>query len=97
MVLLAKKIYLPHSNSVRRHHHHKTNMTGGSMGSVLLSRGGPGGGSSYSSIDDYIATTGNKIPNNGRGLEGRGLEQLHTKLSNLMTKPKKMKNINFNM
>lgn len=31
---------------------------GSGMGSVLLRTGGPGGASSYSDIDEYIATTG---------------------------------------
>jgi hypothetical protein len=65
-------------------------MRGCGMGSVLLNRGGPGVGSSYTSIDDYIKTTGVN-PARGSGLG--------EKLGSLIVKPvqKKMKNIQFSM
>ena len=60
------------------------------MGSVLLNRGGPGSGSSYTSIDDYMKTTGVN-PTRGSGLG--------EKLGSLVVKPlqKKVKNIQFSM
>ena len=65
-------------------------MRGCGMGSVLLNRGGPGAGSSYTSIDDYIKTTGVN-PTRGSGLG--------EKLGSLIVKPvqKKVKNIQFSM
>lgn len=63
---------------------------GSGMGSVLLNRGGAGSGSSYTSIDDYIKTTGVN-PNRGSGLG--------EKLGSLIVKPvqRKVKNIQFSM
>jgi hypothetical protein len=61
------RIKLPYSNAI-------SNMRGKIMGkgngSVLLRTGGAGGGSSYSDIDDYIATTGINpySRSNGKGL-----------------------------
>ena len=52
-------------------HLHNLRHTGGS---VLLNKGGAGSGSSYSSIDDYIETTGRN--------------PLGNKLSKLLLKPK---------
>lgn len=65
-------------------------MCGCGMGSVLLNRGGPGAGSSYTSIDDYMKTTGVN-PTRGSGLG--------EKLGSLVVKPlqKKVKNIQFSM
>lgn len=63
---------------------------GSGMGSVLLNRGGSGSGSSYTSIDDYMKTTGVN-PTRGSGLG--------EKLGSLVVKPlqKKVKNIQFSM
>ena len=67
--------------------------------SPLLLDGGLGGGSSYSSVDDYIATTGR----NPTAVKGSGLAKSFTdKLGGLMAiKPplssKKPKNINFTL
>jgi hypothetical protein len=68
--------------------HRKKLMEGKGMGSILLNTGGAGAGSSYSSIDDYINTTGNKIST------GSGLGE---KLNKLVVKPltKKPQNIRF--
>jgi len=65
-------------------------MRGTGMGSVLLNRGGAGSGSSYTSIDDYIKTTGVN-PTRGSGLG--------EKLGSLIVKPvqRKVKNIQFSM
>ena len=75
--------------------HHKKLMEGRGMGSVLLNKGGTGSGSSYTSIDDYVSTTGNKI-SEGAGLGGSGLGH---KLQKLVVKPltKKPKNIQFTL
>jgi hypothetical protein len=68
---------------------------GKGMGSVLLRTGGPGGGSSYSSLDDYVSTTGLPLPS----ISGRGLGSISKKLEALTIKPsgKKIKNIKFDL
>lgn len=72
---------------------HRKPLMGKGMGSVLMSDGGAGSGSSYTSIDQYQSTTGNKVPitNLGAGLG--------EKLSKLIVKPihKKPQNIKFSM
>jgi hypothetical protein len=80
--------------------HHKKLMEGRGMGSVLLNKGGAGSGSSYSSIEDYTSTTGNKIQGMGLGEKaGLGGTGLGAKLSKLVVKPltKKPKNIQFTL
>jgi hypothetical protein len=78
---------------------HTRGRIGGSGFSPLLLDGGLGGGSSYSSIDEYIATTGR---NPGR-VAGNGLGKSFTdKLGGLNavkpeTKSRKPKNINFSL
>jgi len=71
-------------------------MRGRGIGAVLLD-GGMGGQSSYSSIDDYVATTNARYPKTGAGLAG--LDKLRGKMENLMVKPKvvKSKNIKFTL
>jgi hypothetical protein len=49
-------VKLPFMHSTRKGVSKSVNGCG--MGSVLLRTGGPGSASSYSDIDDYIATTG---------------------------------------
>ena len=79
---------------------HTRGRMGGAGFSPLLMDGGLGGGSSYSSIDDYIATTGR---NPGRVASGTGLGKSFTdKLGGLTaikpeTKMRKPKNINFSL
>ena len=78
---------------------HTRGRMGGSGFSPLLLDNGIGGGSSYSSIDDYIATTGR---NPGRVAVGTGLGKSFTdKLGSLSAKPetksRKPKNINFSL
>lgn len=72
--------------------HRKKIMEGRGMGSVILNKGGAGSGSSYTSIDDYINTTGNSIPS----ARGSGLGE---KLHKLIVKPltRKPQNIKFDM
>jgi len=96
------KAFMPMSNgtlrlSTRQH------INGRGNGSVLLNLGGAGGGSSYSSVDDYINTTGINpyVPSNiiGGSL-GRSKSSMNAKLENLLVKSskgKKEKNINFNL
>jgi hypothetical protein len=68
---------------------HRKRLAGSGMGSVLMNKGGAGAGSSYSSVNDYEATTGLNV-------KGAGLGE---KLSKLMVKPlnKKPHNIRFEM
>jgi hypothetical protein len=67
------------------------------MGSILLNTGGGGGASSYSDMDDYIATTGiNPYARKGMETSGTGMKSLSDKLSKLNIEPKlhvKRKNI----
>ena len=87
-----------------RHLRGKKHMKGGAIGTLLLD-GGLGGGSSYSSIDDYMATTG-RDPTAGsyptRGVGGAGLGgRINSKLSKLSLKlpetKRKPQNIRFNL
>ena len=73
---------------------HSPYLSGCGMGSVLLNKGGAGAGSSYSSVDDYIATT-HENPFSGRGI-GQNLASMNKKIEGLLVK-KKEKNINFNI
>jgi len=91
----TRHIKLPFSNtkmtaSTRR-------LYGQGMGSVLLRAGGGGGASSYSDMDDYIATTGiNPYARKGMESSGTGMKSLSDKLSRLNIEPKlhvKKKNI----
>tara|TARA_R110000744_G_scaffold56867_4_gene119843 strand:+ start:610 stop:831 length:222 start_codon:yes stop_codon:yes gene_type:complete len=72
------------------------------VGGSLLLDGGLGGGSSYSGVDDYIATTG-RNPMKGTGIGGGSLgKNLNAKLGKLsIIQPtpttKKPKNINFSL
>ena len=68
---------------------HRRQLMGCGMGSVLMSPGGAGSGSSYTSVQDYSATTGNHPAGTG----------FRDKLDKLMVKPltKKPKNIRFEM
>ncbi len=73
-------VALPFSNV--KLHSHKSVMKGSGNGSVLLRSGGPGAGSSYTDMDDYIATT--CINPYTRSTSGKGLaDRLGKKLSNL--------------
>ena len=93
------KIYRPHTISGKI----ITNkMKGTGMGSVLLDKGGTGSGSSYYSMQDYLATTGEKRQGTkGLGLGGAIEDKLSKlKLSNpkIMEPPRiKPKNINFSI
>ena len=73
----------------------RRHLKGRGMGSVLLDggMGGAGGGSSYSSIDDYIATTNH--PSIGK----KSLFSMNKKIEELLVKTnhKKEKNIKFNI
>jgi hypothetical protein len=90
-------------------HIHKVYFKGGAIthtfkkkgrGAVLLNggEGGYGQASSYSSLDDYINTTGIN-PNRGEPV-GRGLGKMNSKLESLLIKSKKgkkEKNITFSL
>lgn len=102
MVRLANKAYMMNGgtiNTLTRKH-----INGKGAGAVLLTngQGGPGAGSSYSSIDDYINTTGVNPYYKETNSLGRGLKSMNAKIESLLVKskkhnPKKEKNINFNI
>ena len=69
----TRHIKLPFSNSKMTSHTKR--FYGQGMGSVLLSTGGGGAASSYSDMDDYIATTGIN-PYARKGMEGTGMKSL---------------------
>lgn len=91
----TRHIKLPFSNSKMTSHTKR--LYGQGMGSVLLRTAGGGNGSSYSDMDDYIATTGiNPYARGGMESSGSGLKSLSSKLSKLNIEPKlhvKKKNI----
>lgn len=87
---MAGKIFLSSSGCGIRTHHTR-GMRGKGMGSVLLN-GGIGGQSSYSSVDDYITTTGRNPYKTGGSLE-----RMNKKLESLVPNKKKQKNINFSL
>ena len=99
------KVYMPTigGNGIHIHHIRKKNMQvlGTGFGSVLLQPGGSGSGSSYSNVDDYIATTGVNPYENTNAISGRGLSKVQKSLAsfNIMTPSKKIKakNINFSL
>jgi hypothetical protein len=96
---ISDKIYRPHTLAGKV----VTNkMKGTGMGSVLLDKGGAGSGSSYYSMQDYLATTGEKTPvTKGLGIGGAiedKLSKLKLSSPKLMEPPKrKPKNINFSI
>jgi hypothetical protein len=67
----------------------RRHMTGMGGYSFLLQKGGPGSASAYDSVEDYVKSTGVHDSVIGSGL-GR-------KLSEIIVKPKKSKNIHFNL
>lgn len=97
MVRISEKIMRPHTLSGKV----VTNkMKGIGMGSVLLDKGGSGSGSSYYSMQDYLATTGEKRTK-GLGIGG-AIEDKLSKLTlsnpKIMEAPRrKPKNINFSI
>ena len=96
---MAGKIFFSNGCGIRTSHTrgmkgkgtHCCNMQGMGMGAVLLN-GGIGGASSYSSVDDYIATTGRNPYKTGGSLE-----RMNKKLESLVPNKKKPKNINFSL
>lgn len=73
-------------------------LVGSGTGTVLLD-GGRGGQSSYSSIDEYIKHTGNKVPSaipKGEGLADRISSKL-SKLNVSVPKGPKRKNISLSI
>lgn len=89
----TRHIKLPFSNTKMTAHTKR--FYGQGMGSVLLRTAGGGNASSYSDMDDYIATTGIN-PYARKGMEGTGMRSLSEKLSKLNIEPKlhvKKKNI----
>lgn len=94
----SNKIFIPRMNKTIVSRHTRGSKEGRGIGAVIMD-GGLGGQSSYSSIDNYLATT-NASPNVsafGNGL--KGLEKIRNKMENLVIKPstRKPKNIKFSM
>jgi len=86
---MAGKIFF--SNGCGMKIHNTRGLRGKGMGSFLLD-GGIGGQSSYSSVDDYISTTGRNPYKTGGSLE-----RMNRKLESLVPNKKKPKNINFSL
>ncbi len=86
------KLYFKGTSSIPAHQ--TRGMKGGGAGAVLLD-GGKGGQSSYSSVEEYTATTGRNPMSAPKGL---GLMN-SSALQNLVIKKngKKTKNINFSL
>lgn len=102
MVVRSSAVYHPLISFGAKSYQTRGRMKG--KGSFLLD-GGLGGQSSYSSIDDYIATTG-RNPNTLSNMGGMGLtkampsmkkEEMNERIKNMMVKPAKTKNIKFNL
>jgi len=90
--------------------HNQKHINGRGIGDVLLDNGGTGGGSSYTSLEDYINTTGSdpykslgKGIGSGAGSDNskKSLASMNSKLENLFAKSqkgkKKEKNITFSI
>ena len=89
---MAGKIFFSNGCGIRRHQiRGMKGMRGMGMGAVLLN-GGIGGQSSYSSVDDYISTTGRNPYKTGGSLE-----RMNKKLESLVPNKKKPNNINFSL
>jgi hypothetical protein len=95
--MVQRMVYAPSSRYVGLSRHTKGAISGKGVGTLLLD-GGLGGGSSYSSIDDYISTTGRsmgKVAGNGLGKSLiQKLGKLNVEKIPLSRKPK---NINFSL
>ena len=95
-------VYIPNIAVGIKSHQTRGRMKGKGSGSFLLD-GGLGGQSSYSSIDDYISTTG-RNPNQITNMGGMGMmkpltfkrDEMNSKIKSMMVKPK-VKNIKFNL
>lgn len=88
---MSSKVYIPTLNKSSISRHTRGGMRGKGIGSVILD-GGMGSQSSYSSLDDYLATT------NVRGSGLSGLDKIRGKMESLTVMPsKKTKNIKFTL
>ena len=94
----SNKVFIPRVNKTMVARHLRGSKEGRGIGAVLLD-GGLGGQSSYSSIDNYLATTNANpiVATSGSGI--KGLEKIREKMENLVIKPttRKPKNIKFSM
>lgn len=99
------RVYVPSIGMSCKSHHTKGKIQGRGIGSVLLD-GGIGGQSTYSSIDDYMATTGRNPFSKAEAAEsisGAGMvggarkHELFSKLKGLDVKKPKTSNIRFNL
>lgn len=91
----SKIIYLPKMSKSMSSLHTRGSKQGKGIGAVMLDNG-MGGQSSYSSIDNYLATTNAPVPV-GSGI--KGLDKIRNKMENLVIKPsmRKPKNIKFSI
>jgi hypothetical protein len=91
----ANLAHFPRMNKTIVSRHTRGSKQGRGIGAVILD-GGMGGQSSYSSIDNYLATT-SAPPPIGSGL--KGLDKIRSQMENLIIKPsvKKPKNIKFSI
>ena len=100
----SSNVYIPTIAVGMKSHQIRGRLKGKGVGAVLLD-GGLGGQSSYSSVDNYIATTG-RNPNTLTNMGGMGLvksmpeplkrEAMNDRIKSMMVKPK-TKNIKFNL
>lgn len=93
----TSRVYIPQS-----HHtgftRHTRGMVGKGASASLLLDGGLGGGNSYSSIDDYVSTTGrNPLKISGSGLAKSFTDKLSKLNIGKMPISRKPQNINFSL
>ena len=100
MVRTINSVYMPmNSSRMIARQTRGAKMLG--KGAFLLD-GGMGGQASYSSVDDYVATTGRAVRGGGLGFSpppkhlGMNKDVMNKKIESLMVKPK-TKNIKFNL
>jgi len=102
---VANKAYMTTGCGGAIYTHTRKHINGKGIGSVLLDggMGGASSGGSYSSLDDYINTTGiNPMSSQSSNSLGKGIRSMNSKIESLLVKskkhnPKKEKNINFNI
>jgi hypothetical protein len=90
------RVFIPVINKSSMSRHTRGSKQGRGIGGVLLDNG-LGGQSSYSSVDDYLATTKRNLGISGSGI--KGLDSIRNKMESLVIKPssRKPKNIKFSL
>lgn len=93
----TSKVYIPQSNHIGFTRHIKGNISGKGTSPLLLD-GGLGMGNSYSSIDDYVSTTGrNPLKVSGSGLAKSFTDKLSKMNIGKLPISRKPNNINFSL